>query len=45
MMCFGEMVYNVTKDPDPKAQDKLQAELNCKNCDMYIYCLKLADTL
>ena len=45
MVCFGELVSVVEKDPDPKTQDKLQEEYNCKNCNSYEYCCQLADTL
>ncbi len=45
MECFGKLVQNVELDPDPKTQDKLQEEYNCKNCNAYEYCQKLADTL
>ena len=45
MRCFGGMIKLVERDPDPKAQDKLQAEYNCKNCELHPYCCKLADTL
>lgn len=45
MQCFGMLVHFVESDPDPKTQDKLQKEYNCKNCDTYQYCCKLADTL
>lgn len=45
MKCFGELVRIVELDPDPKAQDKLTEEYNCKNCDSYEYCKKLADTM
>jgi len=45
MKCFGKLVENVELDPDPNTQDKLQDEFNCKNCDTYEYCQKLADTL
>ncbi len=45
MQCFGKLVGNVELDPDPKTQDKLQEEYNCKNCDSYEYCQKLAGTL
>lgn len=45
MQCFGKQVELVELDPDPKAQDKLQEECNCKNCDSKKYCDQLADTL
>ncbi len=45
LKCFGEMAETVELDPDPKTQDKLQVEYNCKNCDNYKYCCELADTL
>ena len=45
MQCFGRLIQNVELDPDPKAQDKLQTEYNCVNCDTYKYCCELADTL
>ncbi len=45
MVCFGRLISDVELDPDPKTQDKLQQEYNCKNCDTYLYCRKLADTL
>ena len=45
MKCFGGLVEWVELDPDPKAQDKLQEEFNCKNCDYYDYCCTLSDTL
>lgn len=45
MKCFGKLVENVELDPDPNTQDKLTEEFNCKNCDSYKYCRKLADTL
>lgn len=45
MKCFGSLVWRVEHDPDPKAQDKLQEEMNCKNCAHYPYCSILADTL
>jgi hypothetical protein len=45
MKCFGRLVAMSDHDPDPNAQDKLQAEFNCKNCDSFKYCCKLADTL
>jgi hypothetical protein len=45
MECFGRLVQETELDPDPKTQDKLMEEYNCKNCDTYEYCCKLADTL
>jgi len=45
MKCFGKFVEIVELDPDPNAQDELQEEYNCKNCDSFDYCTKLADTL
>lgn len=45
MQCFGRLAENVELDPDPNTQDKLVEEFNCKNCDSYEYCKKLADTL
>ena len=45
MICLGKMVENVELDPDPKTQDKLTKEYNCKNCDSHNYCCKLAATL
>jgi hypothetical protein len=45
MRCFGDLVEQVSRDPDPKAQDKLQKEYNCANCDSKSYCDRLADTL
>ena len=45
MQCFGKAVAAIELDPDPKAQDKLQEEYNCKNCDYYAFCCTLADTL
>lgn len=45
MKCFGKLAEMVELDPDPKAQDKLQEEFNCKNCDSYPYCCQIADTL
>ncbi len=45
MRCFGKLVESVELDPDPKTQDKLQQEFNCKNCGSYGYCRELACTL
>ena len=45
MKCFGRLVERVELDPDPKAQDELTKEFNCKNCDTYKYCQTLANTL
>jgi len=45
MVCFGKLIEQVELDPDPKAQDDLQEEFNCKNCDSYGYCRQLANTL
>ena len=45
MKCFGDFTQNVELDPDPNAQDKLQEEFNCKNCECYEYCRILEDTL
>mgnify|MGYP003395713136 CR=1 FL=1 len=45
MVCFGKLVEKVELDPDPNTQDKLLEEFNCRNCDSYIYCQILADTL
>ena len=45
MKCFGKMVEQVELDPDPNTQDKLAQEYNCKNCNSFKYCCKLADTL
>lgn len=45
MKCFGGQVETVELDPDPKTQDELMEEYNCKNCDSYKYCRRLADTL
>lgn len=45
MVCFGRMVAIVEKDPDPTAQEKLQKENNCANCDTKVFCDRLADTL
>ena len=45
MKCFSDLVKQVELDPDPKTQDKLMEEFNCKNCTSYKYCRKLADTL
>ena len=45
MKCFGRFTENVELDPDPKAQDELQEENNCKNCEYHKYCCVLAGTL
>ena len=45
MICFGNLTKNVELDPDPTTKEVLQGEYNCKNCDYYTYCQKLADTL
>lgn len=45
MKCFGRMVEYVELDPDPKAQDELMEENNCKDCDTAKYCCELANTL
>lgn len=45
MKCFGNLVEQVELDPDPKTQDELMDEFNCRNCDSYQYCRKLAGTL
>lgn len=45
MKCFGNMVEIVAHDPDPKAQEELEEEYNCFNCDAHFYCRTLEDTL
>ena len=45
MQCLGKMVHYTEADPDPKAQEKLQEEYNCKNCNYRPYCCDLAETL
>lgn len=45
MKCFGGMLEWVELSPNPHTQDKLTGEFNCKSCDFYKYCCKLADTL
>jgi len=45
MKCFGKQVEIVELDPDPNTQDKLMEEYNCKNCESYTFCKRLADTL
>jgi len=45
MMCFGELVQTMELDPDHNTQDNLMEEFNCKNCDTYKYCRRLANTL
>ena len=45
MMCFAILVGLVTSDPAPDAQNKLQIQFNCENCDSHKYCCQLADTL
>jgi len=45
MQCFGSLIKEVELDTDPNTQDKLMEEFNCKNCNSYKYCQKLADTL
>ncbi len=45
MKCFGELIERVELDPDPDTQDQLMEEFNCENCDSYMYCKELADTL
>ena len=45
MECFASIVEYVEQDPDPKSRDDIMEEFNCKNCDNYEYCQKLAGTL
>ena len=45
MKCFGKMTEMVNLNLNRDTQDKLQEEYNCKNCDNFEYCCKLADTL
>jgi hypothetical protein len=45
MKCFGDLVERIELDPDPHAQDELQKEYNCANCDSKPFCDALADTL
>ena len=45
MKCFGRFAEMVELDPDPKTQDKLQKEFNCRNCVNWKYCCQLAETL
>lgn len=45
MKCFGKFIEIVEPDPDPNTPYKALEAFNCKNCDNYKYCCKLADTL
>ena len=45
MKCFGRLVEQVECDPDPRTQDNLTEEYNCKNCDSHRFCSQLADIL
>ena len=45
MKCFGKLVENVERDPDPQTQVKLEKEYNCANCSSFGYCKELSDTL
>ena len=45
MQCFGRLVESVELDPDPDTQGKLTEEYNCRNCNSYKFCRKLAGTL
>lgn len=45
MKCFGKLTEAVELDPDPNTQEKLTEEYNCKYCNSYRYCRRLAGTL
>lgn len=45
MQCFGKVVEYVELDPDPTTKNMITKEYNCKHCESYKYCCKLADTL
>ena len=45
MKCYSNLVERVELDPDPDTQEKLADKLNCKNCNSYWYCHRLANTL
>jgi hypothetical protein len=45
MQCFWRLALQVKLDPDPKTQNKLQEEYNCKNCDSWACCSRLSEKL
>lgn len=45
MKCFSDFTNRVERDVDPGGREELMSECNCRNCDYYQYCCKLAETL
>jgi len=38
IQCAGQLLELCVSDPDPKAREKYQKEFNCENCDAYVIC-------
>jgi len=38
LKCLGGYLTLVSKDPDPKAGEKYQEEMNCENCSTSRFC-------